>query len=105
MAPLSRALSGIILPHDKCGSHLNNAGKTIDAELELKNFANAGMALADIWSNITIDEFPVVSEYIEKIDKIELKTKENDSWYANHVRESLYLLQGKPVDRKLFNIS
>lgn len=36
MAPLSRELSGLIIPHDQFGSHLNNQGKTIDTELEKK---------------------------------------------------------------------
>ena len=36
MAPLSRELSGLILPHDKYGSHLNDRGLTIDTNLEIK---------------------------------------------------------------------
>ena len=38
MAPLSRQLSGVVIPHDKFGSHLNTSGKTINTELEKKNF-------------------------------------------------------------------
>jgi hypothetical protein len=30
MAPLSHDLSGLLLPHDHFGSHLNNSGKTVD---------------------------------------------------------------------------
>jgi hypothetical protein len=36
MAPLSRELSGVILPHDQYGNHLNNAGFLIDGDLEKK---------------------------------------------------------------------
>lgn len=35
MAPLSRDLSGLILPHDHFGTQLNSAGSTVD--LDLKN--------------------------------------------------------------------
>ena len=45
MAPLSKELSGLILPHDKYGSHLNDQGLTIDTK---KNFAFAGSTLAEI---------------------------------------------------------
>ena len=38
MAPLSRELAGVILPYDSFGNHLNASGKTIDDELEKKNF-------------------------------------------------------------------
>ncbi|KZR95977.1 Uncharacterized protein APZ42_009943, partial [Daphnia magna] len=36
MAPLSKELSGLILPHDHFGTHLVNSGRTIDDELEEK---------------------------------------------------------------------
>ncbi|KZR97817.1 Uncharacterized protein APZ42_007100, partial [Daphnia magna] len=42
MAPLSKELSGLILPHDHFGTHLDNSGRTIDDELEEKNFEHAG---------------------------------------------------------------
>lgn len=38
MAPLSRALAGLVLPHESCGSHLDASGKTVDEELEKKKF-------------------------------------------------------------------
>ena len=50
MAPLSKELSGLILPHDKYGSHLNDQGLTHDTDLEKKSFAFAGSTLAEIWS-------------------------------------------------------
>lgn len=34
MDPLRKALSGLVLPHDKFGNHLDGSGKTIDSELE-----------------------------------------------------------------------
>ena len=33
MAPLSRDLSGLILPHDHYGSYLDANGKTVDSDL------------------------------------------------------------------------
>lgn len=34
MAPLSRQLAGLIVPHDHFGMHLDNRGKTVDEDLE-----------------------------------------------------------------------
>ena len=48
MAPLSRDLAGVVLPHENFGSHLNSAGKTIDEELERRNFQHAGETLAEV---------------------------------------------------------
>jgi len=44
---------------------LNERGITIDADLEKKNFKFARVTLAEIWSQIIIDKFPTVAEYIE----------------------------------------
>ena len=38
MVKLSKELSGVILEHDKFGSHLDAKGVTVDKDLELKNF-------------------------------------------------------------------
>ena len=46
MAPLSRELIGVIFDHEHYGCHLNSAKQTIDQELEKRNFAFAGKALA-----------------------------------------------------------
>ena len=65
MPPLSRSMSGLILPHDHFGSHLNPNGKTIDTDLEKKNFGYAGNVHASLWSELVIDNHPVVAEYID----------------------------------------
>ena len=62
MAPLSKELSGLILPHDKYGSHLNDQGLIIDTNLEKKNFAFAESTLAEIWSQTVVDSHPIVAE-------------------------------------------
>ena len=37
MVKVSKELSGVVLPHDKFGLHLNTKGETIDKELQKKN--------------------------------------------------------------------
>ena len=48
MVKLSKKLSGVILKHDKFGSHLDAKGVTVDKDLELRNFHYAGGTLAEI---------------------------------------------------------
>ena len=60
MAPLSKELSGLILPHDRYGSHLNDQRLTIDTDLEKNNFAFAGSTLDEIWSQTVVDSHPIV---------------------------------------------
>lgn len=93
MAPLSRALSGIILPHNFHGDHLNSQKDTIDAELELKNFATAGETLAEIWDSMTIDEYPVTAKYIPPGEFLQPVSNIDYSWRQEHVRQSQYFLQ------------
>lgn len=93
MSNLSKELSGIILPHDHFGTHLDNNNKTVDEELELKNFEYAADVLGEIWSKLVIDGHPVVAEFIkEEPEEITSRTK-SEEWKAKHVRESQYLLQ------------
>ena len=93
MAPLSYELSGLILPHDTYGTHLDSANKCIDTELEKKNFAKAGETLAEVWSNMDIDKHPVFAEYKHPGDETTMPDIVDPVWYMNHVRESQYLLQ------------
>ena len=73
MAPLSRQLSALILPHEHFGSHLNSERKTTDVELEKQNFKYSGETLAEFFSNLTIDNCETFSEFIDseqsEIDK------------------------------------
>ena len=64
MAPLSKELSELILPHDHFGTHRDNSGRTTDFELERINFEYAGKTLAVFWSNVVVDKFPCVAEYV-----------------------------------------
>ena len=59
--PLSHDLAGVVLLHDTFESHLNNKNEMVDHELEMKNFAQAGEVLAEIWSKAVIDNYPIVA--------------------------------------------
>ena len=75
MVKFCKDLSGVLLPHDHFGTHLNSQGKTINTDLERKNFAHAGKLLAEIWSDTVIDGQPAVSEFIDGEPDIEILTK------------------------------
>ena len=70
--------------------------RTVDADLELANFAFAGRTLSEVWSSMVIDNHAVVSEYIEpcksEMTASELRTV-SVKWRAQHVRESQYFTQ------------
>ena len=63
MTPLPKDTAGIILPFDTFGNHLGERNKTIDLELEIKNYEAAGKILAEVWSESVIDCYPVVASY------------------------------------------
>ena len=91
MAPLSKALVGVLLPHDTFGTHLDLQRRTVDVELEKQNFKAAGKLLAEIWRELVLDKFPVVSEYVKALalDLVPI----NETWVATHCCISQYFLQ------------
>ncbi|CAH0560582.1 unnamed protein product [Brassicogethes aeneus] len=94
MAPLSRELTGVVLPHDSFGTHLDSSGRTVDVSLEENNFKKAGEILAEIWSAVCIDGHEVVAKYIDpNNDTSSVSDLPAEGWYTEHVRESQYLLQ------------
>ena len=93
MSNLSNELSGVILPHDHFGTHLDNNNKTVGEELELKNFEYAADILGEIWSKLVIDGHPVVAEFIKEEPAAITSITKSEEWKAKHVRESQYLLQ------------
>lgn len=96
MAPLSKELAGLVIPHDHFGSHLDNQLRTTDSILEKENFKYAGELLAQVWDDITIDGYPTVAEYIDP-DSSEINPESfhefDQNWFAVHVRTSQYLFQ------------
>ena len=65
LASLSQDLTGLVLPHDYFGTHLNLNGQTIDAELERSNLKKTGEVLAEIWSMDKIDGHAIVAEFLQ----------------------------------------
>ena len=90
LAPLSKPLAGLVIPHDSCGSYLNPSGETIDFEPEKKNFKVAGKILSQIWRELVLDAKLVIVEYVES----ELLTtdKYDEHWIFKHCRISHYML-------------
>lgn len=87
MAPLSKEMSGTILPHDRYGSHLDGSCRTVDLDLELRNFEYAGQVLADIWDGMTIDGFIVRAQYTPPGSEAPTPIPQTHEyeWYAQHV--------------------
>ena len=91
MVPLSKALFGILLPHETSWTHLDSSRKTIDTNLEKRNFKAAGKILAKVWEEIVLGNFPVVADYVENATKDPVDL--NEKWISVHGRISQYLLQ------------
>lgn len=105
MAPLSKELVGLVLPHDSYGTHLNGT-KTVDLALEKQNLKKAGETLSEIWNNVVINEHKVVAEYIEPTKACLIPVEPDlNRWYIDHVRESRYLLQVCFVQYQSLNLS
>lgn len=62
------------------------------------NIEFAGEALAEIWSKMTIDGYPVIAECVTTNGSDLKVTEVSADWYANHVQESQYFLQVRNSD-------
>ena len=91
MVPLSKALAGLVIPHDSYGSHLNESGETIEPELEKKNFKVAGNILSQIWGELVLDGKSVTAEYVE--NELIITDGYDEQWVFKHYRISQYMLQ------------
>jgi len=92
MAPLSHDISGVVLPHDTFGSHLNSKQETIDIDLEKKNFYAAADVLSEIWSNTVINNFKVHCKTVKEGHALEPEEVDQE-WVARHVQQLRYSLQ------------
>ena len=92
MAPLTKDTSGVILQFDAFGPHLDASNKTIDMELEKKNFKAAGEILAEIWSESIINGHPIKARYVDPQER-SIDTTEIEVWKNVHVQQSQYMLQ------------
>ena len=81
MASLSKALSGILLPHKKFGTHLNSSRKSINTNLKKRNFKVSCKILAKVWEETILDNFPVLAENASKVP-IDLSEK----WISFHCK-------------------
>ena len=96
IAPLSKDASGVILPFDTYGSHLNISNVTIDENLKRRNFKAAGEVLASIWLESVIDGHPVIAKFVnvpEKEREVSVPDEVTDQWKIVHIRQSQYMLQ------------
>ena len=92
MAPLSKHISSVILPFDTYGTHLDASNKTVDMELEKKNFKAAGEIPAEIWLESISGGYPVKATYIDPQER-SIDTAESKRWKRIHEQQSQYMLQ------------
>ena len=92
MAPLSKEMCGLILPHDYFGSHLNSKGETVDDGLEVRNFRKAAEVLAEVWTGHVIDGHVVTAVTSFGQDDADA-TYPSEVWIRDHVSTSQYMLQ------------
>ena len=90
MYQLSKEITGVVLPADTFGTHLNN-NETIDDALELQNFEYAGEVLADIWGAMEIYCHQVKVEYVPLAPTEDITTFTATSLYkSRHIIQTQY---------------
>ena len=92
MAPLSHDLAGIVLPHDHFGNHLDSSGKTIDQEMEEKNFQKAAEIVSEVWEKTVTDGHPIDCRAVP-VGNTHEPTDADPIWVAKHCQQSRYCLQ------------
>ena len=93
MAPLSASLAGVVLPHDHLGNYLDDQGRTINNDLELKNFGKAGDVLVEIFNNL--------SEYLlTTIRFMSIIAHPRILWIEAHCSINKYCLQIAKCDNR-----
>ena len=65
MVPPSRSMCGTVIDHKHHGNHLNASKKTIDEDLERKNFYHAQKALASIFKQVVVNGNRLQAEAIK----------------------------------------
>ena len=95
MAPLSKLTTEIVLPFETLGSHLDSNKKTVDEELENKNFQEAGKILPEVWKNVTIDGYPVIANHVPLPEQKRkaMEIEKSAKLIAQHLRQSQYTMQ------------
>lgn len=101
MAPLTKRMAGVLLPHNFHGNHLDKNYKTIDEALERRNMFYAADLLKTNFDGMQIDNHPVITEVIlpESSEADHEQFREvSEAWKARHVRTSQYCLQISKCD-------
>ena len=67
----------------------------MDTELKLRNFEEAGKALAEVWNLNIIDGYPIVAEYRPPAESTELEEMDwfSERWKAAHIYHGQYCFQ------------
>lgn len=97
MASLSKALAGLVLPYDTFGTLLDSQRRTVDLELEKRNFKKAGEVLAKAWNELMIDNFSVICKYF--VDVSVGAVPYDEGWVSRHCRISQYFLKCHEIYR------
>ena len=82
---------GVMLKWNKFGNHLDASGNTIDVKLEKKNFYAQAHVLAEIWTQLVINGYPVMCHVLEKGH--ELKVRKSQKVFLNLAPSSRKLIQ------------
>lgn len=94
MASLSQEFSGLILPQDFYGTHLDASSiKTDIRRHECQNIQRTGKTLSKVWSQIVLDGYDVCAEFVDPEASSLVVLGSTPSWIARHVRQSQYLIQ------------
>ena len=91
VVPLSKALEDVSLPPDTLGTYFDLQGKTADVKFKKQTFKAAGQLLAETLSELVLDKFPIVSEYVEGL-ALDLAPI-NSTRFARHFCISQYLFK------------
>ena len=90
MAPLSFRLAGIVIDHQRYGEHLNASKKTIDPNLELRNFEGAGNEVASLWHGHEWGGHKIDAKYVPPPAPENLPVFNYPAvdpiWFAKHAR-------------------
>lgn len=68
----------------KAVSYLHAEGNTVNAELEENYFKYVRKCLAEIWSAVILDNYPIIIEY-SNIEKYENLEEVEDIWFSTHI--------------------
>ena len=90
MAPLSQDLTGLVLIHNKFGNALNSKHEVVDEKLDADNLFYAAEQLAKIWSELSINGYPVEAEAIHPSKSSPAAKVYSEEYKMKHCERSYY---------------